>query len=63
MFFDCTVLLGNKDTKFGSSDEEASPSTGKNTGVALVPCCAWKYVRAAIFCAVDISIFTGFHLL
>ena len=63
MFFGCTVLPDNKETKFGSSDQEASPSTGKNAGVVLVPCCAWKCVPAAMFCAVDISMFTGFHLL
>ena len=38
MFSGCTVLPGSKDTKLGSSDQEASPSAGKNTGVVLVPC-------------------------
>ena len=28
----------NKETKLGSSDQEASPSAGKNIGVVLVPC-------------------------
>ena len=28
----------SKDTKLGSSDQEASPLAGKNTGVVLVPC-------------------------
>ena len=26
------------DSELGSSDQEASPSAGKNTGVVLVPC-------------------------
>ena len=39
MFFSgCTVLLDSKETKLGSSDEEASPSAGKNVGDILVPC-------------------------
>ena len=57
------MLRDNKDTKFGSSDQEASSSTGKNTGVVLVPYCALKCIPAAIFCAVDISMFTGFQSL
>ena len=28
----------SKETKLGSSNQEASPSAGKNTGVVLVPC-------------------------
>ena len=63
VFFGCTVLPDNKESKFRSSYQEASPSTGKNTGVVLVPCCAWTCVPAAISCAVDISMITGFHLL
>ena len=27
------------ETKHRSTNQEASPSAGKNTGVALVPCC------------------------
>ena len=27
-----------KETELGSSNQEASPSAGKNTGVVLVPC-------------------------
>ena len=34
----CTVLPDSKDTELGSSNQEASPSAGKNTGVVLVPC-------------------------
>ena len=56
----------SKDIKLGSSDQEASPSAGKNTGVALLPCLAWKCVLAAIvatFGCVDISEDPGYHLL
>ena len=28
----------SKETKLGSSDQEDSPSAGKNTGVVFVPC-------------------------
>ena len=46
-------------TKLGSSDQEASPSACKNTGVVLVPCCTWKYVPTAISDTVIIcAIFT-----
>ena len=44
-----------KYTELGSSDQEASPSAGKNTMVVLVPCCAWKCVPSAISSDVDIS--------
>ena len=50
VFFGCTVLPDNKETKFGSSDQEASPSTGKNTGVVLVPCCAWTCPCSYFLC-------------
>ena len=50
MFSDCTVSPDIKETELGSSDQEASPSTGKNTGVVLVPCshmevCPYSYFR------------------
>ena len=38
MFSGCTVLPDSKETELGSSDQEASPSAAKNTGVVLVPC-------------------------
>ena len=38
MFSGCTVLPGSKETKLGSSEQEAPPSAGKNNGVVLVPC-------------------------
>ena len=40
MFSGCTVPANSKETKLGSSDQEASPSAGKNTRVALVLC--WR---------------------
>ena len=43
--------------------QEASPSAGKNTGVVLVPCYAWKCVPTAIFGGVDISKVLWCHLL
>ena len=49
------MLPDNKETKLGCSDREASPSAGKNTGVVLVPCRAWKCVPTAISGGVDIS--------
>ena len=38
MFSGCTVLPDSKETKLGSSDQEAFLSAVKNTGVVLVPC-------------------------
>ena len=38
VFSGCTVLPDSKETEHESSDQEASPSVGKNTGVVLVPC-------------------------
>ena len=33
----CNVPLHSKESKLGSSNQEASPSADKNTGVVLVP--------------------------
>ena len=52
-----------KETELGSSDQEASPSAGKNIGVILVPCCAWKCVLIAVSCGVNISGVPVYHLL
>ena len=38
VFSGCTVPPDSKETELGSSDQEASPSAGKNTEVVLVPC-------------------------
>ena len=53
----------SKETELGSSNQEASLSAGKNAGIVLVPCCAWKCVPTAISGGVDISKVPGFHLL
>ena len=63
MFSGCTVPPDSKETELGSSDQEASPSAGKNTGIVLVPCCTWKCVPTAISGGVDISEVPGCHLL
>ena len=63
MFSGFTVPPDSKETKLGSTDQEASPSAGKNTGVVLVPCRAWKCVPTAISGGVDISKVPGCHLL
>ena len=53
----------SKESELGSSDQETSPSAGKNTVIVLVPCCAWKCVPTAISHGVDISEVPGCHLL
>ena len=53
MFSGCTVPPDSKETKLGSSDQEASPSAVENTGIVLVPCRAWKCVPTAISGGVD----------
>ena len=53
----------SKETKLGSSNEEVSPSAGKNTGLILLPCRAWKCVPTAICSGVDIHMVLGSHLL
>ena len=63
MFSGCTVLPDSKETELGSSNQEASPSAGKNTGVNLMPCSAWKGIPTAISCDVDISEVPGCYLL
>ena len=63
MFSGCNVLPDRKETELESSDQEDSPSAGKNTGIVLVPCCTWKCVPTAISGGVDISEVPGCHLL
>ena len=58
------MLPDSKEAELGSSDDqEAPPSTGKNTGVVLVPCYAWKCVPTAVSVGVDISEVPECHLL
>ena len=61
MFSGCSVLPDSKQTKLGSSDQEASAD--KSTGTVLVPCPAWKCVPTAISSGVDISKVPGCYLL
>ena len=63
MFSQCTVPPNSKETKLGSSNQEASPSAGKNTRIVLVPCHTWKCAPTAISNGVDISKVPGCHLL
>ena len=63
MFSGCTVPPNNKETKLGSSKDEASASPGKNTGIVLVPCRPWKCVPTGVSGGVDISEVPGCHLL
>ena len=63
VFSGCTVLPNNEETQLGSSNQEASSSADKNTGIVLAPCCAWKCVPTVISGGVNISEFPGCHLL
>ena len=63
MFSGCTVLTDSKETELGSSKQEASLSSGKNTGIVLVLCREWKCVSTAISSVADISEVSGCHLI
>ena len=63
VFSGCIVPPDSKETWLECSDQNASPSVGKNTRVVLVPCCTWKCVAAAISSGVDISEVPGCHFL
>ena len=63
MFSGRTVSPDYKENELGSSNQEASPSRGKNTGVVLVPCCAWTCVPTVYFDGVDVFKVPGGHLL
>ena len=56
------MLPDSKETELRNSNQEASPVADKNTGVALVPCHAWKCVPIAISSGADISEIPGCHL-
>ena len=57
------MLPDSKETELGSTDQQASPSAGKNTGIVLVSCCAGKCVPTAISDGGDISKVPGCYLL
>ena len=63
MFSGCTVPPDSNKTELGSTDQEASPSAGKNTGVLFVPCHTWICVPTAMSGHVDISKASRCHLL
>ena len=62
MFSGCTVPPDSKETKLASSNQDASPSAGRNTGVVLVPCFCME-VPTAISSGADIAEVPGCHLL
>ena len=63
MHLNCNVSPNSKEADVGSSDQVASTSSGKNTGVVLRPCCAWRCVPAAISSGMDIYEVPEYHLL
>ena len=63
MFSGSTVTSDSKETELGSSDQEASPSAGKNMGLVLVPCLHMEVHPTTNFDGVDISQVPGCHLL
>ena len=63
MLSEYTVQPHSNETEHGSSDQEASPSTGENTRIVLVPCRTWKTVPTAISGRVDTSEVPRCHLL
>ena len=44
MFSGCTVLSDSKESELENSNQEASPSAVKNTGIVLATCRTWKCV-------------------
>ena len=52
-----------KESKFGSSKQEACPSAGKNTRVVLAACLSWKCIVTTISGGFDITEVPGCHLL
>ena len=52
----------SKETKLGSSDQDAFPAAGKNTGIVLVSCQTWKCVPKAKAGGIDISEVPECHL-
>ena len=53
----------SKETELGSSNQEASPSAGKNTGVVLVLCSRMEVHLYSYFKGVNISDVPGCQLL
>ena len=49
------MLPDSKETELGNSNQEASPSAGKNTRVVKCHVCTWEFIPTAISGGVDIS--------
>ena len=63
MFSGFILPPDSEETELGSSDQKASISAGKNTGVVLVLCRAQKCVPTAISGGVDVFEVPGCPLL
>ena len=63
MFSSCTAPFDSKEIKLGSSNQETTPSTGKNIRIVLLPFHAWKCFLSGIFGCVDILDVPPCHLL
>ena len=63
MFYGCILVPDSEETKFGSRDQEAFPSAGKNTRAVLVPCHAWKGFPTVNSNGVDFSVVPVCHIL
>ena len=61
--FVCTLPPDSGETKLGGSNQVASPSEGKNTGLVLVSCDTWNSGPTAISGGVDIPEVLGCHFL
>ena len=57
VFSDSTVPPDSEETELGSSDQEASPSACKNTGVVLVPCSRMEVYP----CSVSLEVYPYSH--
>ena len=62
VFSGCIIPPDNKDIKLGSINQELSPSTGKNTGLVLMPCHIGKHGPSRSFVGVIISEVPGCYL-
>ena len=58
-----TVPPDSKEIELGSSNQEASLPTGKNTRLVLMSCHTWRCVPTAISGGVDVLRVPGCHLL
>ena len=61
MLSDCSVLANSKETKLGSSNQDASSPEDKNVRLVIKLWCSWKSVHSAVFSVVDIPKVTGCH--